>query len=101
MYAMPNMKTELNLIANEIGDSRGSSANISGEGFADMHFIARTSSEEDYTRWLESAKQSSQILDFEHYVDLAKPSQKNSVTLYQLKDENLFHQILMKYMNPK
>ena len=47
-----------------MGDFRGSSANISGEGFAGMHFITRASSEEDYHQWVESAKQSSQSSQF-------------------------------------
>ena len=58
IYAMPKMRTELNLIANETGDFRGSSANLSGEGFAGMHFIARASTEEEYHQWVESAKKS-------------------------------------------
>ena len=62
IYAMPKMRTELHLIADEEGDFRGSSANLSGEGFAGMHFIARASSEEDYQQWVESAKKSSQSL---------------------------------------
>ena len=51
IYAMPKMKTELHLIANEAGDFRGSSANLSGEGFAGMHFISRASSEDEYQQW--------------------------------------------------
>lgn len=98
IYAMPNMKTELNLIANESGDFRGSSANISGEGFAGMTFIARASSEEDYQRWVDSTKQSTQTLNFDEYSNkLAAPSKNNPVALYQLKDGKLFHEIMMKY----
>ncbi len=67
IYAMPNMKTKLHLIADEEGDFRGSSANLSGEGFAGMHFITRASSEEDYRRWVELAKQSSKSLDLVEY----------------------------------
>jgi cytochrome o ubiquinol oxidase subunit 2 len=48
IYAMPAMKTELNLIADQKGDFRGSSANLSGVGFAGMHFVARASSQEEY-----------------------------------------------------
>lgn len=97
IYAMPKMRTELNLIANEKGDFRGSSANLSGEGFSGMHFISRASSKEDFKKWIESAKKSAESLDFESYNKLAKPSQNDPVQLYQLKDENLFHQIIMKF----
>ena len=57
IYAMPNMKTELNLIANDTGDFRGSSANFSGEGFSGMHFITRASSEEEYHEWVASSQE--------------------------------------------
>ena len=38
-----------------------------------------------------------QVLDFKEYTKLAAPSQNNPVEIYQLKDENLFDQIIMKY----
>ena len=69
------------------GDFRGSSANLSGEGFAGMHFITRASSEEDYHQWVESAKKSSKLSDFKEYNQLAAPSKNNPVEIYQLKDE--------------
>ena len=100
IYAMPGMKTQLNLIANETGDFRGSSANISGEGFSGMHFITRASSEEEYLGWLEKAKQSKNALDWLSYTQLATPSQNTPVELYTLKDESLFEQVLMKFMHP-
>src|SRR5690606_1455086 len=59
IYAMPNMKTELNLIANKRGDFRGISANLSGEGFSGMNFIARSSTEKEYRNWVESVQISS------------------------------------------
>lgn len=100
VYAMPKMKTLLYLTAQDQGDFRGSSANLSGEGFADMHFITRASSEEDYQKWLESVKQSSKQLDKAMYNALAAPSQKNPAEVFVLKDQGLFNQILMKYMEP-
>jgi cytochrome o ubiquinol oxidase subunit 2 len=101
IYAMPKMKTILNLIANEVGDFRGSSANISGKGFAGMTFIARASSEEDYHQWVKSAKQSSNTLNSKDYNQLAAPSQNNPVEIFQLKDRSLFDQIVNKHKHPK
>jgi len=100
IYAMPKMKTQLHLIADEAGEFRGSSANISGVGFADMHFIAKASSEQEYHQWVESAKKSPHTLSLQEYEELARPSQKNPVTIYQLKEDKLFDQIIMKYMHP-
>jgi cytochrome o ubiquinol oxidase subunit 2 len=101
IYAMPGMKTELNLIANEAGDFRGSSANISGEGFAGMHFITTAESEEQFKSWVESFNKIHNELDLKTYQEIAKPSQNDPPTLYQLKDENLFNQVLMKFMHPQ
>lgn len=100
IYAMPKMKTELNLIADEAGDFRGSSANLSGEGFSGMHFIARAATDEDFEIWLKAAKQSSNILNLAEYNKLAAPSKNNPAEIYQLKDEKLFDQVIMKYMHP-
>jgi len=99
IYAMPKMKTVLNLIANEAGDFRGSSANISGDGFAGMTFIARASSEDQYHQWVSSTK-TSKNLDLKEYNKLSAPSKNNPVEMYQLKDETLFEQIINKYMHP-
>ncbi len=94
------MKTELYLMANQVGEFRGASANISGEGFAGMHFMAKATSDEEYAEWVAEATKSSASLDLTSYNELAKPSSYNPVALYQLKDEKLFEQVMMKYMHP-
>jgi cytochrome o ubiquinol oxidase subunit 2 len=100
IYAMPAMQTQLFLIANEPGDFRGSSANISGEGFASMHFVTRATDESTYREWINSAKQSSLSLDDATYAALTKPSQGNPPTLYRLDHQDLFRSIMAKYMHP-
>lgn len=101
IYAMPSMKTELNLMANEVGDYRGSSANLSGDGFAGMHFITRASTEEEYAAWVAHVKKSPLTLDLASYNLLAKPSKDTPPTLYRLTDTHLFHTILHKFMQPQ
>lgn len=101
IYAMPAMVTQLNLIANEPGDFRGSSANISGEGFSGMTFITRASSDEEYKAWVTEAKASTLKLDGAEYEKIAKPSSNSPVEIYQLTDPQLFHQIVMKFMEPQ
>lgn len=100
IYAMPSMRTKLHLIANEEGDFRGSSANISGEGFSAMNFISRASSDEAYKQWVEKAKGSGNSLNMEVYQKLAEPSIGYPETLYRLDDDHLFHEIMMKFMKP-
>ncbi len=101
VYAMPAMRTKLHLIANEIGSYAGSSANLSGKGFAGMRFIAKATSEADFNTWIAQARTSPLILDHASYENLVKPTEKNPVASYVVKEEDLFDQILMKYMMPQ
>lgn len=94
IYAMPGMRTLLHLIADEAGEYRGSSANLSGEGFAGMVFIAKASTEEEFQNWIFQAKGSKKTIE---YKELAKPSMNNPVETYQ-SETGLFDQIIMKYM---
>ncbi len=98
IYAMPGMRTELHLIANETGNFRGSSANISGEGFAGMTFIAKASSEEDFAHWVQTSQRSTNSLDQAEYDQLVKPSSYNPVISYSLADRDLYERIVTKYI---
>lgn len=100
IYAMPGMRSRLHLIASEPGEFRGSSANLSGKGFAGMVFTAKASSEQEFQRWVESVRGSTKQLDREGYAALAAPSEYNPVATYVLTDENLFDHIVMKYTTP-
>ncbi len=101
IYAMPGMETKLHLIADKPGTFRGSSANLSGEGFSSMHFESKALTQEDFDNWVKNAQGTPELLTKEVYQSLASPSQKNPPTTYQLKDENLFEDIVMKYMSHK
>ena len=100
IYAMPGMKTQLHLIANEEGTFQGASANISGEGFSWMTFVTESSSEDAYQEWVRSVKKSEKYLDMTEYKKLVAPTIDHPVEYYQLQEENLFHEIVMKYMKP-
>lgn len=100
IYAMPGMRTKLHLIADEPGSFRGSSANISGKGFAGMVFTAKSSSREEFDQWVKSVQGSSETLGVGEYKLLAKPSEYNPEAFYTLKEDQLFDQIVMKYMMP-
>jgi cytochrome o ubiquinol oxidase subunit II len=100
IYAMPAMRSRLHLIANETGSFRGVSANISGEGFAGMTFIAKSSTEEEFDAWVDSVRGSSNHLGMDEYHQLVVPSSYNPVAFYVLSQGDLFDRILMKYMAP-
>lgn len=100
VYAMSGMETKLHVRADKIGTYHGSSANISGEGFADMTFIARASSQADFDTWVATAKRSHNKLSIEAYNALAEPSKKTPVITYASTDKHLYDTVMMKYMGP-
>jgi cytochrome o ubiquinol oxidase subunit 2 len=101
VYAMNGMSTKLHLIADTVGEYEGSSANISGEGFAGMKFTAKSSSQTDYDTWVSETKQSSNHLDMTEYDKLAVPSKNVPPKNYMLMQSDLYDKIVMKYMAPE
>jgi cytochrome o ubiquinol oxidase subunit 2 len=97
IYAMPAMKTKLHLIANEEGCFRGSSANISGSGFAGMVFTAQASSQGEFDAWVQSVQHSSSCLSWDAYRELVAPTSYDPAAFYVLTQSDLFERILMQY----
>lgn len=100
VYAMSGMTTKLHLMADDPGRYDGVSANLSGEGFADMKFVAESKSQTDFDDWVEGAQNSSESLTYTSYEMLATPSKANAQAIYRLEDHNLYDKIIMKYMAP-
>ncbi len=97
LYAMTGHITRLNLMADELGDYPGSSAEINGAGFSGMKFIARASSNEDFEQWVQARQQSSDALDSAAYEKLLKPSESNPTVFYSPVGADLYDKLLMKY----
>jgi cytochrome o ubiquinol oxidase subunit 2 len=87
-------------MASTTGDYRGSSANISGEGFAKMNFITRSVRTGDFDAWVRGAAQSMKSLTMDSYNELAKPGVPDGSSQYMLSDAHLYDKILIKYMAP-
>jgi cytochrome o ubiquinol oxidase subunit 2 len=98
IYAMPGMATELHLMATRDGTFNGSSANISGSGFAGMAFKARSSSSAEFDRWVQTVKHSPNGLNQATYSKLTQPSQYNPVAYYSSAQSDLYDRVIMKYM---
>jgi cytochrome o ubiquinol oxidase subunit 2 len=84
-----------------MGSFRGSSAHLSGRGFAGMVFETKVSSETDFQNWVESVQRSLTPLNKEEYNRLVEPSENNQVAYYILKEQDLYEAIVTKYMVPK
>lgn len=98
VYAMNGMNTKLHLIADEPGVYQGVSANISGEGFADMRFEVEAVPPGDFQRWIDDQQLSSQPLDEMTYHQLAEPASQPEPIQYHPVDDELYATILDKYM---
>lgn len=97
LYAMTGHENQLNLMAETPGDYQGSSAEINGAGFAGMKFTARASGKTDFDLWVQTVKQSSNVLDTAGYEKLLKPSENNPAAFYSQADPNLYDDLLIKY----
>ncbi|GAB4221870.1 MAG: ubiquinol oxidase subunit II [Francisella sp.] len=101
IYAMTGMTTQLHLIANKEGKYRGFSANYTGEGFAEMQFYAKVTTQDNFDKWVNEVKNSNQSLTWDYFWgNLVKDSINNKVTYYSHVDDNLFNDIVMYYMMP-
>jgi cytochrome o ubiquinol oxidase subunit II len=100
VYAMPGMSTQLHLMASTIGTYRGSSANISGRGFAGMDFTARSTSQAGFDNWVKLVKRSNSKLSLSAYNNLAKPSQNDSLAYYSSSQKDLYDRVVNKFLYP-
>lgn len=98
VYAMAGMQTKLHLMAHEQGKFNGSSANLSGEGFADMRFTVQAMSQSDFDTWAVNARNTGSTLDQTNYELLAKPTRDHENILYGTVQNSLFERIITKYM---
>jgi cytochrome o ubiquinol oxidase subunit II len=99
IYSMTGMITQLHMMADAPGVYAGRAAEINGEGFAGMTFVAKSTSQSDFDDWVAHVKQSRLQLTRSVYNELAKSSQNNPIALYSHVEEGLFNQIVMKYMH--
>ena len=100
IYAMEGMQTKIHYLATEEGVFRGRSTNYSGKGFSGMKFLARSSSEKDFKRWINKVKQEGNFLSLEEYNLLTKKSTNNRVQYFSSVKSGLFDSIIMKFMKP-
>jgi cytochrome o ubiquinol oxidase subunit II len=100
IYSMAGMTTKLHLIANQVGDYRGLSVSYSGEGFSNMYFTAHVVNQDQFNNWVIQTQQSPNALALKSYNALALPSKDTKALYFNLADENLFNEVVNKYMGP-
>jgi cytochrome o ubiquinol oxidase subunit 2 len=94
IYTMGGMTTHLNLLADKPGEYSGFSANFSGDGFAEMRFIAKAVPAGDFDAWVTRVRGGGSALDDAGYAALAKPSKAVPPTTYRSVEPNMFERII-------
>jgi cytochrome o ubiquinol oxidase subunit 2 len=98
IYAMGGMQTQLHLLADKPGTYAGHNQQLSGIGYANMHFKAHAVSREEFQAWVEKVKQSPEKLDLNRYEQLTKPNAGYyPVTYFSAVKPDLFVDILRKF----
>jgi len=90
---MNGMVTQLNLKADRPGDYYGLSAQFSGRGFSDMHFVLRALAPESFAQWMADARKSKAPLDEGAYLTLARAQTTSPTQFYGSVDQTLFEKI--------
>jgi cytochrome o ubiquinol oxidase subunit 2 len=98
IYTMSGMVTHLQLQADHPGSYRGLSAQFSGDGFADMHFVVDAVPAQQFEQWLASIRNNGPTLDPQSYADLAKPSEAVAPFTYGAVSPDLFNTIMNSAM---
>jgi cytochrome o ubiquinol oxidase subunit II len=98
MYAMGGMQTQLNLMADKPGTYAGHNNQISGFGYANMHFKAKAVSPEEFQAWVAKVRESPEKLDLNRYAQLTKPNDGYyPVTYFSAVKPGLFLYILRTF----
>jgi len=100
IYSMAGMTTQLHLMADHSGDYQGRSVSFSGDGFANMYFTAHAVTQGQFDQWVKQVQKSPKNLDWKSYDQLAKDSLDTHVQYFNLMEQDLFNQIIAKYMGP-
>jgi cytochrome o ubiquinol oxidase subunit II len=94
IYTMGGMTTHLNLLADAPGEYPGFSAMFSGDGFADMRFVAKAVPAGDFDAWVTQVRGTGTALDDASYAQLAKPSKAVPPATYRSVEPNMFERII-------
>jgi cytochrome o ubiquinol oxidase subunit 2 len=97
IYAMAGMHTHLNLLADKPGTYTGHNQQLTGSGYAGMHFQANAVSPQEFQAWVQKIRQSKEKLDPDRYEQLARPSVGHPVIYFSAVKPELFEDIMRKY----
>jgi cytochrome o ubiquinol oxidase subunit II len=100
IYTMNRMGTQLHLLADDPGTFRGLATQLSGDGFADMHFEVVAKTAPEFYDWLGQARASGDELTPERYIELSKQSVLPEPISFKSVADGLFDKILDQTLPP-
>lgn len=100
IYVMHGMETQLNLQADRTGEFYGQSAQFSGDGFSDMHFVLRALPVATFAGWVKATRTAGPRLDRAAYGVLAQQSRNASPSTWGSIDPGLFQAIVTQQLPP-
>jgi cytochrome o ubiquinol oxidase subunit 2 len=100
IYTMNRMRTQLHLAADKPGTFRGLASQLSGDGFADMHFEVVAKSAPDFYDWLGQARAAGPELTPESYIELSKQSVVAKPFTFRTVADGLFEKVLDQTLPP-
>ena len=96
---MPGMQTQLHLAADRIGVFDGYSGNLSGKGFAGMHFKVRSVTEQEFIAWISEVRRSDTALDADRYHLLRADSEYDPVMYFSTVEDGLYTAVYQRSMS--
>ena len=100
VYAMPGMRSTLHAVLDRPGTYDGYSANYSGAGFSDMHFVLRAMPAADFDRWIAAARSGGRALTTADYLRLERPSEKVPPARFAAVQAGLFDRVVQRCVAP-
>jgi cytochrome o ubiquinol oxidase subunit 2 len=97
IYAMAGMQSQLHLLAKNVGNFTGISANFSGPGFPDMAFTTHAVPVAEFRAWVARVQASPTSLNLVEFQKLRRPTQRNKVAYFSSVDPALFSKVLNEY----
>ena len=101
IYTMNRMGTQLHLLADDPGTFRGLATQMSGDGFADMHFEVVAKTAPEFYDWLgQVARRAAMTSRSERYIELSKQSVLPEPITFKAVADGLFDKILDQTLPP-
>lgn len=111
IYVMPGMRTQLHLLADEIGNFEGENTQFTGIGFTEQKFEALSMTFEDFTAWVARVRSQGVPLDVPTYARLGASStgvearatlgtaqMPAGVIYFSSVEPSLFFEVMGRYM---